>query len=298
VSPSGNEPLRVFISYRREDSIGIAGRIRDRLTARFGPDSVFFDVDAIPLGVDFRKHIDKMVAECDVVLVIIGRRWVDAVDVGGERRLNQAGDFVRLELEAALRRDIPVVPVLVDGATIPQPSELPGSVSDLAYRNGIQVRHDPDFHPDVDRLLRRLTGASPSSVRTMSVGGSHEPERFEPHEVIYVAREGGAWTESALRRAYIESGPPMRKVLDYLAAHPDQEVTSTQTAADLALAQGVPTLAGMLGAFSSRCNSRYGIRGVPWNTRWRPIPGAEGERSETVFTMPRAVAAVFASRQS
>jgi hypothetical protein len=155
---------RVFISYRREDSIGVAGRIRDRLVDEFGADNVFFDIDTIPLGVDFREHIDLMVAECDVVLVVIGRRWIDVVDERGARRLDQAGDFVRLEVEAALGREIPVVPLLVDGASMPDPTELPKSLSDLAYRNGTVIRYDPDFHPDVDRLLRRLAPvASPSA---------------------------------------------------------------------------------------------------------------------------------------
>jgi tricorn protease-like protein len=156
VGVGGSDALRVFISYRREDSVGMAGRIRDRLVGQFGPDNVFFDIDTIPLGVDFRQHIDRMVAECDVVLVVIGRRWVDAVDAQGQRRLDQRGDFVRLEVEAALRREIPVIPLLVDGATIPEPHQLPAAIAELAYRNGTQVRHDPDFHPDVDRLVRRL----------------------------------------------------------------------------------------------------------------------------------------------
>jgi parallel beta-helix repeat protein len=154
--------LRVFVSYRRDDSIGIAGRIRDRLVARCGQSNVFFDIYSIPPGADFRRQIDAMVAECDVLLVIIGRRWVDAVDEAGERRLDQATDFVRLEVEAALRREIPVVPVLVDGATIPKANQLPASLTDLAYRNGIEVRYDPDFHADVDRLLHGLDTASPS----------------------------------------------------------------------------------------------------------------------------------------
>jgi hypothetical protein len=161
---------RVFLSYRREDSIGIAGRLRDRLAGHFGADNVFFDVDTIPLGVDFRHHIDRMVAECDVVLVVIGRHWVDALDDHGQRRLDQAGDFVRLEVETALHRDIPVIPLLVDGANIPQPSQLPASLADLAYRNGTPVRHDPDFHPDVDRLLRRLVPAPSSPARSQPSG--------------------------------------------------------------------------------------------------------------------------------
>jgi hypothetical protein len=154
--PAAPGVTRVFISYRREDSIAMAGRIRDQLAARFGADNVFFDIDTIPLGVDFRQHIDKMVADCDVVLVIIGRRWLDVTDSAELRRLDQPGDFVRLEVEAALRRGIPVVPVLVDGASVPNESKLPSSLAELSYRNGLAVRYDPDFHPDMERLMRGL----------------------------------------------------------------------------------------------------------------------------------------------
>lgn len=158
---AGNtEVVRVFISYRREDSIGIAGRIRDRLATAFGATHVFFDIDAIPLGVDFRQYIRRMVADCDVLLVIIGRRWVDVVNDNGRRRLEVPTDFVRLEVEAALQREIPVVPVLVDGAAIPNADKLPESLAELAFRNGTQVRYDPDFHADVDRLIRHLTSVS------------------------------------------------------------------------------------------------------------------------------------------
>ena len=137
-----------------------------------GPTTCSSTSTRIPFGVDFRQHIDRMVADCDVVLVVIGRRWVDAVDEHGQRRLDQAGDFVRLEVEAALRREIPVVPLLVDGATIPQPSQLPESLADLAYRNGTQVRHDPDFHPDIDRLLRRLAPAPPAPASPQTADAS------------------------------------------------------------------------------------------------------------------------------
>ena len=174
VGVADGEPLRVFISYRREDSIGTAGRIRDGLASRFGDVNVFFDVDTIPLGVDFRRHIDRMVAECNAMLVVIGPRWLDAVDDHGRRRLDQPEDFVRLELEAALRRDIPVIPLLVDAARMPEPGQLPESVGGLAFRNGMPVRHDPDFHADVDRLSRRLSAMRPVPA-TSGDDGSTRP---------------------------------------------------------------------------------------------------------------------------
>ncbi len=162
-SPSTAEPspnsvhssrgLTVFLSYRREDSADVAGRIYDRLTQAFGQDQVFKDVDSIPLGVDFRQHLQQVVGRCDVLLSIMGNHWFGAPSEGAARRLDDPKDFVRIELEGALQRDIPVIPVLVGGASVPQESELPSTLSALAYRNGIAVRADPDFHRDMDRLI-------------------------------------------------------------------------------------------------------------------------------------------------
>ena len=157
VGVGGDGTLRLFISYRREDSIWIAGRLRADLVDHFRRDNVFFDVDAaIPLGVSFRSHIEQKVAECDVVLVVIGRQWIDAVDKVGNRRLDKPNDFVRLEVEAALARRIPVVPVLVDGAVMPESDQLPPSMQTLVELQGIAIRPDPDFDADLQRLVNGL----------------------------------------------------------------------------------------------------------------------------------------------
>jgi hypothetical protein len=149
-------PAKVFLAYRREDSADITGRIYDKLIDHLGKDQVFKDVDSVPFGVDFRKHVDHVVSSCEIVLVVIGDRWLTTQDIKGQRRLDDPNDLVRLEIEAALRRDIPVVPVLVRSALMPSEGELPASIQALAYRNGIAVRVDPDFHADMDRLLSRL----------------------------------------------------------------------------------------------------------------------------------------------
>jgi hypothetical protein len=149
-----NRTSAIFISYRRQDSSDVTGRIYDRLIEHFGKPSVFKDVDSIPLGTDFRKNLDDSVAQCDVFLTVIGSQWL--VGDVGQRRLDDEADFVRIEIEAALRRNIPIVPVLVQGATIPRSEDLPETLQSLVYRNGIPVRPDPDFHQDMDRLIRGI----------------------------------------------------------------------------------------------------------------------------------------------
>jgi len=153
---SASSKDRIFISYRRHDSADITGRIYDRLVQRFGKDQVFKDVDSIPLGVDFRDHLGNVVGRCNLVLAVIGDQWLTSAAAGGEHRLDDAKDFVRIELESALERRIPVIPLLVRGAAVPSDSELPKSLSALTYRNGISVRPDPDFHRDMDRLIAGL----------------------------------------------------------------------------------------------------------------------------------------------
>jgi len=146
---------KVFLSYRREDSGGYAGRIQDQLAQALGSDILFMDVDAVPLGANFVRVLHDEVAKCDVLLAVIGRNWIDARDEHGNRRLENPNDFVRVEIGAALQRNIPVVPILVDGATIPAVSQLPKELEELSFRNGIDVRL-ASFHNDVSRLIQGL----------------------------------------------------------------------------------------------------------------------------------------------
>jgi two-component system response regulator ChvI len=148
---------KIFISYRRDDSAGSAGRVHDRLTSEFGRDLLFMDVDAIPLGVDFVKVLREEVAKCDVLIAVIGPNWLNASDKSGNRRLSDPNDFLRVEIAAALQRDIPVIPILLDGASVPVAGELPENLKGLAVRNGLVVRH-ASFHSDMDKLVRSLKG--------------------------------------------------------------------------------------------------------------------------------------------
>lgn len=153
----------IFISYRRADSMAYTGRIYDRLVNAFGAHHVFKDVEDIPPGEDFRSVLDKALTKADVVLIIMGPQWLMITDDGGKRRLNDPTDFVRIEVETALKRnDVLVIPVLVNNATMPSAEALPAALKDLAFRNSVVVRNDPDFNPDINHLItaieKRLKG--------------------------------------------------------------------------------------------------------------------------------------------
>ena len=143
---------KFFICYRREDSAFPAHLVHERLTARYGADSAVIDVDDVPLGADFREYLDGQVRRCDVLLALIGDRWLDAL----ERRLGTARDFVRVEIELALDRNIPVVPVLLAGASMPTEDHLPPELAKLPYRNAAVVRSDASINDDLDRLIAGL----------------------------------------------------------------------------------------------------------------------------------------------
>jgi hypothetical protein len=145
----------VFISYRRKDSEGESGRLFDDLASHFGSESVFMDVSAIEPGRDFRKAIDLSVTTCTVLLAIIGLEWTDLRDPLGRRRLEDPNDFVRIELASALRRDIPVIPVLVRGAKMPDIEQLPPDLKELVYRNAVELTH-ARWKSDVQLLIRAL----------------------------------------------------------------------------------------------------------------------------------------------
>ena len=145
----------VFISYRREDSGGYAGRIFDRLTSRLGHDNVFFDVDAIAPGRDFVEVLSERVGKCDALLAIIGKHWVTSADGENGRRLDDPNDFVRIEIEAALKRNVPVIPVLVDGAAMPQADQLPDGLKALVRRQAVEISLTR-FDSDADRLTGAL----------------------------------------------------------------------------------------------------------------------------------------------
>ncbi len=143
---------KVFISYRRSDSISATGRIYDRLTSHFSKQDVFMDVDNIPAGVRFSDYIQGSLRECMLELVIIGREWA-TVSTSVGRRLDDPQDLVRQEIEVGLALGLTVLPVLVEGASMPTKANLPESLGELSEINAIKVDNDPDFSRDMERLV-------------------------------------------------------------------------------------------------------------------------------------------------
>lgn len=146
----------VFISYRRGDSDGTAGRLYDRFEAKFGKDKVFFDVSDIEAGEAFAEAIEEKLASCSVFIAVIGQNWLKAADQYGKRRLDLPTDWVRLELSAALSRGLLVIPLLVDkDAALPPGDALPGDLARLPDLQAEEVHHKT-FNQDVNRLLDRI----------------------------------------------------------------------------------------------------------------------------------------------
>jgi quercetin dioxygenase-like cupin family protein/flagellar biosynthesis GTPase FlhF len=226
--------LKIILSYRRSDSAGIAGRIFDRFVGHFGSESVFMDIDNIPFGIDFREHIKAELGNSNVVLVIIGLRWLND---GGARRIDNENDLVRIEIETALGRGIPVIPILVDGATMPLLEELPNSLRDLVFRNAAPVDPGRDFHVHIDRLIRSIdrlvqrpgspqrangqtmvapeavTARDNSAPNAVRFAGKGE-ERLATEEAGPLARETARWREPEEERRKAADVAQQREIAD------------------------------------------------------------------------------------
>ena len=220
----GQNP-KIVVSYRRSDS-AMAGRIFDRLVQHFGKTNLFIDIDNVPFGVDFRKHIDDALETSDLLVAIIGHNWLGSKD-GGTARIMNAADPVRVELETALRRDLLILPVLLDGASMPDPAELPETIRDLSYRNALEVESGRDFNVHIDRLIRAIehalginslpsatTSNEPYSRRARNSPPSSGPNAagYGPRAFSFpagtIARSGTEPTRKRPRAITVASNPP------------------------------------------------------------------------------------------
>ena len=237
---------RIFINYRRETASGYAGRLYDRLVMQFGRDNVYMDVDMrIPLGRNFTTYLRDAVESCAVMLVVIDRAWITARDRDGQRRLDNPADFVRMEIEMALRRDIPVIPIFTQNAPMPRADELPSELQELAYRQGLELS-DSRFDADFGRLQTELETVLQAEAAALSPPAEPErtaveapatppetpravelPERFTNDlGMTFVRIPAGAFTMGSPdsdRHAYDEEKPAHQVTISqpfYLGVHP------------------------------------------------------------------------------
>jgi Flp pilus assembly protein TadD len=182
----------IFVSYRRDDSSGHAGRLFDNLAKHFGEDQIFMDIDTIEPGEDFVTVIENAVGSCEILIVIIGRHWLSQP---GEstRRLDNPNDFVRLEIATALDRNIRVIPVLVQRASMPKPEDLPDDLARLTRRNAIELS-DVRWQNDVERLIGVMERvlAKPDSARLAETRRKVEADSHGEKEKQYYAADEGA----------------------------------------------------------------------------------------------------------
>jgi type VI secretion system protein ImpC len=166
---------RIFISYRRDDTAPYAGRLHDNLTARYGKDQVFMDIDSIPPGADFVEVLNAKLILSDIMLVVIGKNWLLAKDENGNQRLNSPKDFVRLELSEAIRKNILIIPLLVGGASMPREEHLPSDIVSLARRQAIDIS-DHRFHVDIGKLVKFIEEEVKNEKGTSTTGKSNVGE--------------------------------------------------------------------------------------------------------------------------
>ncbi len=200
---------KIFISYRRADSRTHAGRIYDKMTETFGKGDIFKDIDNIPFGRDFRGVLSEAVNACDVMLVIIGQHWLNITDEEGNRRLDNPTDFVRIEIQSGLQRGDArclVIPVIIDSSMMPSANKLPLELRELAFKNAITVHDDPDFHRDMERLIRQLKQYD-KELNTRRAVEEAERQRIEGEQ----ARQQSQAEEAARVQPKVEETERQRK---------------------------------------------------------------------------------------
>jgi hypothetical protein len=161
---------KIAVSYRREDSEAMTGRIVDRLIAHYGKDAIFRDIDNIPPGIDFRVHLNDVLLKTHILLAIVGPRWLGATERSLER-IQEESDPVRVEVETALRRRVPIIPVLIGSTRMPSNEQLPPSLKDFAFRNAMKVDVGQDFDHHMDRVLGAIDFLLKRSAGSSSTAG-------------------------------------------------------------------------------------------------------------------------------
>lgn len=167
---------KVFISYRRDDTAAVAGRLYDRLAQKFGAEKIFKDTHSIPVGVNFKTYIADAISSCDIILVVIGENWLNLKD-GTPRRLIET-DFVRIEIEEGLSQSKIIIPIYSERVLPIHETELPISITEILHINGMTIRHDPDFHSDTDNLIAIIESYFNEITEEISRGNPNATKRI------------------------------------------------------------------------------------------------------------------------
>ena len=191
----------IFVSYRRDDSSGHAGRLFDKLVDHFGHDRIFMDIDTIQPGEDFVAVIENAVSSCDILIAVIGQNWVSGRS--GTGRLDDPNDFVVVEIAAALQRNIRVIPVLVQKATMPKQKELPANIAKLARRNAVELS-DLRWQSDVEQLMNVMDRVLAQCKETRAPGSA--PEAQAEERIRAETKERVGVEEEARTTARLEKG--------------------------------------------------------------------------------------------
>ena len=260
---------QIAVSYRRSDSATMTGRICDQLIARYGAEAIFLDIDAIPLGVDFRTYIRSVLQRSDVLVAIVGPAWHG--ETGAGARIDEPDDPVRVEVELALAAGLMIVPVLVDGAQMPAPTALPASLAPLAFLNAATVDTGRDFRHHVDRLIDALDDLLGKTYTLPARPGSLRPWWGRPHVWALV---GALVLPSAIAATSLTPPwPPGVVVLTVIAeaisfAFARQWLASATRAAARRLAGGAAVLLGVLACTYLLGVSRYTYQTPTTKERW------------------------------
>ena len=242
----------VFISYRRDDSAGHAGRLCDALSARLGPERVFMDVEGIAAGADFPSALAMELKRADVVLALIGPRWLAAVDASGARRLDQREDYVRREIEAALGSGKRVLPVLVGGAAMPSADLLPASIAALARRQAVALS-DARWAADMEGLIAALT---PSQVAKGSGATGSAPRSWTVRAIALLAIAtvlgGLAWWRVGAPGRGATPTPATARIMPSLIGLPADEARARAAALGLSVRVVPGTLPGVPGSVTAQ----------------------------------------------
>ena len=223
---------QIFISYRREDSSAWAGRLSDRLSSHFPSNQIFMDVDTIEPGIDFVEAIEESVGSCDVLIAVIGTRWLNASNSSGKRRLEVLEDSVRVEISTALKRGIRVIPVLVEGATMPEAADLPDDLKPLARRNALQVndtRFEDDFRglaTAIEQVIEQVADHRErlEKERLKKKRPEMEQDRLSPEQLakLLTVLSSVEFPKKTKHRAFSILPEPERKPVDCTVFAPDR----------------------------------------------------------------------------